>query len=120
MRKWMIALAAALALGLTAFGVTTGSNGNAVAATATTHQHGMQHAMTEALPIPDSWTDEQVRAFIAESDAKIDAMAGRTVAHGETIWSEGMPFTKSPANMTLAQQKKKCTWCPVRRMCHVY
>jgi hypothetical protein len=81
------------------------------------HDHASMHATHEALPIPTMWTDRQVEEFVATSDALIDKAAGRAVAPGETIWSEGLPFTKSGVQMTAAQ-KRKCTWCPKRRMCH--
>jgi hypothetical protein len=83
------------------------------------HDHASMHEMHEALPIPANWTDGQVQEFVANSDALIDKEAGRTVEPGKTIWSEGLPFTKSSPNMTVAQ-KRKCTWCPKRKMCHIY
>ena len=83
------------------------------------HDHVSMHVTHEAFPIPASWTDIQVQEFIAKSDVLIDKAAGRPVAPGEMIWSQGLPFTKSSPNMTIAQ-KRKCTWCPKRKMCHNY
>lgn len=93
------------ALALAVFVVASiGFFGKAVQA-ANVHDHASMHVTHEALPIPAGWTDLQVLEFIANSDALIDKAAGRSVTPGETIWSEGLPFTKSVPNMTVAQKR---------------
>jgi hypothetical protein len=67
------------------------------------------------MPIPDSWTDAQVAAFITESDRKIDAWAGRVVAPGEVIIHDGLEFTKSTPEMVA---QRSCVFCPIRNACH--
>jgi hypothetical protein len=73
------------------------------------------HSSHNPVPIPDSWTDAEVAAFIAESDRKIDTWAGRVVAPGEVITHEGLEFKKSTPEMLA---RRDCVWCPVRLACH--
>src|SRR5712691_1277745 len=68
-----IALGVAIGFGSASFGLTP-------------HDHSSHTPM----PIPDSWTDAQVAAFIAESDRKIDTWAGRIVPPGEVITHDGL------------------------------
>ncbi|MBV9159710.1 MAG: hypothetical protein JO019_03905 [Candidatus Kaiserbacteria bacterium] len=77
-----------------------------------------EHVGHTALSIPASWSDAEVAAFVKQSDAKIDSWAGRTVAPGETIIHDGLPFTKSPASWTIAQRRSGCKWCPLKKACH--
>jgi hypothetical protein len=61
-------------------------------------------------------TPDEIRAFRQQSDAKIDAWAGRTVAPGEVIMHQGLEFRKStPADYQLAQN---CRKCPMINACH--
>jgi hypothetical protein len=73
------------------------------------------HSGHNPMPIPESWTDAQVGAFIAESDRQIDAWAGRVVAPGEVITHEGFSFRKSTPEMVA---QRRCHWCPTRQACH--
>jgi len=73
------------------------------------------HSGHPPVSIPDSWTDAQVAAFIAESDRKIDAWAGRVIAPGEVIIHDGLEFTKSTPEMVA---QRSCNFCPVRNACH--
>jgi hypothetical protein len=73
------------------------------------------HSDHMPVPIPDSWTDAEVAAFIAESDRKIDMWAGRMVAPGEVISHDGLEFRKSTPEMVA---QRNCIWCPIRLACH--
>ena len=42
------------------------------------------------------------------------------MAPGETITYEGLPFTKSDPQMTVAEKRQKCKWCPKRQACHYF
>lgn len=73
------------------------------------------HLRHDPVAIPKSWTDVQVSEFIANSDRIIDSWAGRTVAPGEVIVHDGLPFQKSTPQMVA---QRECKWCPTRGVCH--
>jgi hypothetical protein len=73
------------------------------------------HSSHSPIPIPETWTDAQVAAFIAESDRKIEGWAGRAVAPGEVITHDGLEFKKSTPDMVA---QRSCVWCPTQRACH--
>jgi hypothetical protein len=73
------------------------------------------HSSHTSVPIPDSWTDAEVATFIAKSDRKIDAWAGRIVAPGEVIVHDGLEFKKSTPEMVA---QRACNFCPIRNACH--
>ena len=73
------------------------------------------HSSHITVSIPDSWSDAQVAAFIAESDRKIDAWAGRELAPGEVITHDGLEFKKSTPEMVV---QRNCAYCPKINACH--
>jgi hypothetical protein len=73
------------------------------------------HSAHAPVAIPDSWTDAEVAVFIADSDQKIDAWAGRVLAPGEVIVHDGLEFKKSTPDMVA---QRSCMFCPIRNVCH--
>jgi hypothetical protein len=75
----------------------------------------LDHSGHTPMPIPDSWTETEVAAFIAQSDRRIDARAGRVIAPGEAITHEGHEFRKSTPEMVA---QRRCNWCSQHYACH--